>query len=122
MLWDGSRLNRTQGDFFGTGMIFVDFRHVGDDCLAQRGVEDICVGHPSAVQTQSSVQPASMLSGPAAFRGLILDRVVLTIGCRQTERLVVGRCGQFLCGCGRSCISTGNKVVECIGEGWIIIF
>ncbi len=29
MLWDGSRLKQDTGDFFGTGMIVVDFRHVG---------------------------------------------------------------------------------------------
>ncbi len=34
-----------------------------------------------------------MLSGPAAFRGLILDRAFLT------SAADVGRCGQFLCRC-----------------------
>ncbi len=78
------------------------------------------LGHPSAVQHSPFSTRPGMLSGPAAFRGLILDRVFLT---SAADRQSAGRwegVGSFVQMC-RSAFQTVNKVVECIGEGWIII-
>ncbi len=78
-------------------MIVVDFRHVGTTAWLSE-VLKISVRTSVSCAAQSFSTRPGMLSGPAAFRGLILDRVLSYVGCRQTERLVVGRCGQFCAG------------------------
>ncbi len=89
-------------------MIVVDFRHVGMTAWLSE-VLKISVRTSVSCAAQSFSTRPGMLSGPAAFRGLILDRVFLTSGCRQTERLVVGRCGQFFVQVCRSAFQTVNK-------------
>jgi len=51
---------------------------VQDDCLTQRGVEDVCEDIASSPAQSLSMQPG-ILSGPDAFRALILLDVLLTL-------------------------------------------
>ncbi len=78
-------------------MIVVDLRHVGTTAWLSE-VLKISVRTSVSCAAQSFSTRPGMLSGPAAFRGLILDRVFLT-SAADRQRLVVGRCGQFLCRC-----------------------
>ncbi len=72
------------GDFFGTGMIVVDLRHVGMTAWLSE-VLKISVRTSVSCSAQSFSTWRGMLSGPAALRGLILDRVFLTlVGDRQS--------------------------------------
>ncbi len=58
-------------------MIVVDFRHVGMTAWLSE-VLKISVRTSVSCAAQSFSTRPGMLSGPAAFRGLILDRVFLT--------------------------------------------
>ncbi len=70
------------------------------------------LGHPSAVQHSLSVHGQVMLSGPAALRGLILDRVFLTsAGDRQSARSL--EVWAVLCRCVILHFTTVNK------SGWV---
>ncbi len=63
--------------FFGTGMIVVDLRHVGMTAWLSE-VLKISVRTSVSCSAQSFSTRPGILSGPAALRGLILDRVFLT--------------------------------------------
>ncbi len=68
-------------------MIVVDLRHVGTTAWLS---EVLKISVRTSVSCASTVfqYTASMLSGPAALRGLILDRVFLTsAGDRQSARI-----------------------------------
>ncbi len=58
-------------------MIVVDFRHVGTTAWLSEVLKISVRTSVSCAAQSFSTQPG-MLSGPAAFRGLILDRVFLT--------------------------------------------
>ncbi len=70
--------------FFGTGMIVVDLRHVGMTAWLSE-VLKISVRTSVSCSAQSFSTRPGILSGPAALRGIILDRVFLTsAGDRQS--------------------------------------
>ncbi len=79
-------------------MIVVDFRHVGTTAWLSEVLKISVRTSVSCVAQSFSTRPG-MLSGPTAFHGLILDRDYLTSAADRQERLVIGRCGQFLCRC-----------------------
>ncbi len=79
-------------------MIVVDLRHVGMTAWLSE-VLKISVRTSVSCSAQSFSTRPGILSGPAALRGLILDRVFLTSAGDRQKCLVVGRCGQFLCRC-----------------------
>ncbi len=65
------------GDFFSTGIMEVDLRHVGTTAWVSE-VLKMSVRISVSCAAQSLSTRPGMLSGPAAFHGLILDRVFLT--------------------------------------------
>ncbi len=78
--------------FFGTGMIDVDLRHVGMTTWLSE-VLKLSVRTSVSCSAQSFSMRPGILSGPAALRGLILDRVFLTsAGDRQSAWSLGGVC------------------------------
>ncbi len=77
--------------FFGTGIMEVDLRHVGTTAWLSEVLKMSVMTSVSCTAQSLSTRPG-MLSGPAAFRGLILERVFLTSAGEETEYLVIWRC------------------------------
>ncbi len=92
-------------------MIVVDFRHVGTTAWLSE-VLKISVRTSVSCAAQSLSTRPGMLSGPAAFRGLILDRVFLTSAADRQSAWSLGGAGSFCAGVS-FCISTVNK------SGWV---
>ncbi len=92
-------------------MIVVDFRHVGMTAWLSE-VLKISVRTSVSCAAQSFSTRPGMLSGPAAFRGLILDRVFLTSAADRQSAWSLGGVGSFVQVC-RSAFQTVNK------SGWV---
>ncbi len=85
------------GDFFGTGMIVVDLRHVGMTAWLSE-VLKISVRTSVSCSAQSFSTRPGMLSGSAALHGLILDRVFLTSAGDRQSAWSLGVVGSFCAG------------------------
>ncbi len=101
-------------------MIVVDLRHVGTTAWLNE-VLKISVRTSVSCAAQSLSTRPGMLSGPAALRGLILDRVFLTSAGDRQSAWSLGGVGSFWCRCVILHFKPWIKVVECIGEGCVII-
>ncbi len=88
-------------------MIVVDFRHVGMTAWLSE-VLKISVRTSVSCAAQSFSTRPGMLSGPAAFRGLILDRVFLTSAADRQSAWSLGVWAVFVQVC-RSAFQTVNK-------------
>ncbi len=88
-------------------MIVVDLRHVGMTAWLSE-VLKISVGTSVSCSAQSFSTRPGMLSGPAALRGLILDRVFLTTAGDRQSPLSLGDVGSFVHAC-HSAFQTVSK-------------
>ncbi len=78
-------------------MLVVDLRHVGTTAWLSE-VLKISVRISVSCAAQSFSTRPGMLSGPAAFRGLILDRVFLTSAADRQSAWSLGGVGSFCAG------------------------
>ncbi len=91
-------------------MIVVDFRHVGTTAWLSE-VLKISVRTSVSCAAQSFSTRPGMLSGPAAFRGIILYRVFLTSAADRHSAWSLGGMGSFCAGVS-FCISNRELILD----------